>query len=105
MTTITDLLADEVRARADASKAIAPVIRQLGDTVAAQLTEDCFASREAAKQAGAGLLHAAERLQVLLDEARATGRLDKVQAQLIVNVVSAAGERLWHGAEPTEALR
>lgn len=103
MTTITDLLADEVRARANASMAIAPILRQLGDTIAAQLIAECLVDRQAAHNAGAGLLHTAERLQVLLDEAHATGKT--VQAQLIVNVVSAAGERLWHGAEPTEALR
>ena len=103
MTTITDLLADEVRANADASMAIAPIIRKLGDTVAARLITECLADRQAIQNAGAGLLHTAESLQLLLTETRARG--GDLDAQLLINVVSTAGERLWHGSEPTEAFR
>lgn len=89
MTTITDLLADEIRARIDTSGI--PLIRRIGDEIAAQLIAECLVDRPAENIAGSVLMETAARLQVLINESG-----DALKAQFAVNVVAAAGERLWH---------
>ena len=96
MTTITDMLADEIRVRAD--NCGVPLIRELGDTIASQLIEEILVEPGATTIGGRALLHANERLQVLIEECAARGT--PVQAQFLANVLAVAGERLYHHAAP-----
>jgi hypothetical protein len=92
VTTITDLMADEIRAKLAAADI--PLIGQLGDTIADQLLADSLSSPGDARIAASALMETAGRLQIMLTEAKELGA--EIQAQFLLNVMAAAGERLWH---------
>ncbi len=96
MTTITDLMADEIRTKTDAANVSG--IRMFGDIIAAQLIAECLVDRAAEDAAGSALMQAAARLQFVLNEAKVFGT--QIQAQYLLNVLAAAGERLWHRTVP-----
>jgi hypothetical protein len=92
VTTITDLMADEIRGKLAAADV--PLIGQLGDTIADQLLADRLSSPADARIAASALMETSGRLQILLTEAKELGT--EIQAQFLLNVIAAAGERLWH---------
>lgn len=98
MTTITDLMADEIRAKIEAADV--PSIRLVGDTIAAQLIAETLVDRAAENIAGSALMETAGRLQILFNEARELGT--EIQGQYLLNVLAATGERLWHRTTPPE---
>lgn len=99
MTTITDLMADEVRGKLAAADV--PLIGQLADTIAGQLLDETITGDDARRAAASALMEASGRMQILLTEARELGT--EIQAQFMLNVLAAAGERLWHAAPDTKA--
>lgn len=98
MTTITDLLADEIRAKIQAAGI--PGIRLIGDEIAAQLIAECLTDRPAENAAGNALMETAARLQIVFNEAKERGT--EIQAQYLLNVLAAIGERLWHRTTPPD---
>jgi len=98
VTTITDLMADEIRAKLATVATDIPSLRLVGDMIADQLTAETLTDRAAQQIAGSTLMETSGRLQILFDEARELGT--EIQAQYLLNVLAAAGERLWHRASP-----